>query len=89
MYKVVFSEKAKKELKKLDKQVQRKLLNWIIKNLDGCSNYKAIPNYKELKGNLSEYFRYRIGNYRIICTIENDELIIQIISVGHRKNVYK
>ena len=44
---------------------------------------------KALKGNLSGYWRYRVGDYRIICQIQEAELIILVIELGHRKGVYR
>ena len=85
MYHVFFTKKALKEIKGLDKQIQKLLLNWIYKHLDGCVNPYNIPNCKILKGNKKEYVRYRVGKYRTICFIKDDKLVIEIISVGHKK----
>ncbi|WP_338045057.1 type II toxin-antitoxin system RelE family toxin [Nosocomiicoccus ampullae] len=57
------------------------------KNLKDTENPRK--HEKSLKGNLNEYWRYRIGKYRIITRIDDDKIIINIISVGHRSNIYK
>lgn len=63
------------------------IFSWIEKNLDKCNN----PYFqgKTLKGKLNRYWRYRVGNYRIISVIKNDELIILIIEIGHQREIYK
>lgn len=78
-----------KELLKMDRSVQKLLLSWISKNLDGCENPYKVNGFKELKGTLRNYVRYRVGDYRLICTIHEDVLIIHVLSVGHRKNIYE
>lgn len=52
-------------------------------------NYEDLFYSKALKGNLTGQWRYRIGDYRIIAEIYNDELVIMIINVGHRCEIYK
>ena len=47
------------------------------------------PNIKRLKGNYSEYLRYRIGNYRLFYKIDIEKIILFIIDIAHRKNAYK
>ena len=57
------------------------------KNIVGTDNPKKYG--KALKGNLKEYWRYRVGKYRILADINNAEIRIIIINVGHRKDIYK
>ena len=87
MYKVEFSKQAVKDLKKLDKSVSTVIVSWIDKNLVNCESPRFIG--KSLKGNLSSFWRYRIGDYRILVKIEDKKLIIIVITIGHRKEVYK
>ena len=68
-----------KEFKKLDKFTQ--------KNLEGCENPRI--QGKGLTSNRSGQWRYRIGDYRLICIIEDKELIILALTVGHRREVYE
>lgn len=86
-YSVVFSKEAQKVLKKMDRQQQLLLLSWIKKNLVGCTNPKI--HEKPLTANFKGYWRYRVGIYRIITSIEDDVLQIKIINFGHRKDIYK
>ena len=85
-YKVEYSKKAAIQIKKLDRYTKIMLINWIEKNLFDCENPRYIG--KALKGNLEDQWRYRIGDYRLICDIEDDRLIILVINVGHRKESY-
>ena len=87
MYKVVFDNKIKKDLKKLDKQTLKALFNWIEKNLQNTTEPRI--KGKALIGNKKGYWRYRIGDYRLITKIEYDKLLIIAINFKHRKEVYK
>ena len=82
VYDVRFSKRFSKQFSKLDKLAKTSILNWIEKRLK-TENPRAFG--KALKGNLAEYWRYRIGNYRLVAKIEDKELIIIMIAVGDRK----
>lgn len=86
-YKVVFTEKVRKQMKKFDRHTAALILGWIEKNLQGCEDPRN--KGKGLTSNRSGQWRYRIGNYRLICQIEDNELIILALSVGHRSEVYE
>ncbi len=86
MYKIILSGNAKKDLKKLDTQVRKRIVAWMNDNLDGCDNPKL--HGKALKGDRSEQWSYRVGDYRIIAEIHDREIVIVVISVAHRKHVY-
>ena len=86
MYHVEYSKKAQKQIKKLDKQIQRLLFAWIDKHLEGIDNPRA--NGKGLTGNHANEWRYRIGDYRVVCHIDNGELLITALELGHRNNIY-
>ena len=85
-YKVVFSKRAVKLLKKLDKQIAALILGWIEKNLNGCTNPRLFG--KSLTGDKSDQWRYRIGSYRLLCKIEDKKITIIVLEIGHRKNIY-
>ena len=87
MYTVEYSERAIRELKKLDRYTKQLIKAWIEKNLVGCSDPRA--HGKALTANRRGQWRYRIGDYRLICQIEDDRLVILALSVGHRSEVYK
>ena len=86
MYQVEFRPQALKELKKIDRTNRAMILSWIEKNLMGCENPRA--RGKGLTANRSGQWRYRVGDYRIIVEIKDNELLILALSVGHRSTVY-
>ena len=86
-YKVEFTKNAKKALKKIDKKDSAKILIWMKKNLENCENPRQYG--KPLKGTLSELWRYRVGNYRILADINDDKILISVVDVGHRKEIYE
>lgn len=85
MYKVVTTSSFDKQFKKLDHSVQKILKKWIEKHLIGCENPRL--SGKGLTSNLSGYWRYRIGDYRLIAEILDDQLVIIAISIAHRSDV--
>lgn len=86
-YDVELSERFKKEFRKLDKYTQKIIRAWINKNLVGCTDPRH--HGKGLTANRSGQWRYRIGDYRLICEIKENELIILALTVGHRRDVYE
>ncbi|MBK0347428.1 type II toxin-antitoxin system RelE/ParE family toxin [Aerococcaceae bacterium zg-ZJ1578] len=85
-YKLVVSDDVRKQIKKMDKHVGLMLAKDMKKRLDGLTNPRQIG--KALTGQYKGLWRYRVGNYRIICDIVDDELIILALEVGHRKDIY-
>lgn len=86
MFQVIYTAKALKSLTKLDKTQARFIISWIEKNLINCTNPRFTG--KSVKGNLADW-RYRVGNYRILCNILEDTITIEVINIGHRKDIYK
>ena len=87
MYQVVFTERALKDIKKLDRGTAILILAWIKKNLEGCSNPRNTG--KGLVGNHNGQWRYRIGDYRLIAEISEEIITILVLRIGHRKDIYK
>lgn len=85
-YRVEFSKAALKQLKKLDRTTATFILGWVRKNLEGCENPRI--HGKELTANRSGEWRYRVGDYRLIAEINDGEVIILVLRVGHRCDVY-
>ncbi|MCQ2551252.1 MAG: type II toxin-antitoxin system RelE/ParE family toxin [Clostridia bacterium] len=73
-YTVKYTEKSIKDLAKLDNYTRQMIMNWISKNLDGIENPQRC---------------YRLGDYRILTLIEDEELIILALRIGHRRDIYK
>lgn len=85
-YKLTTTAKFDKEYKKLDKYTQKLIKNWTKNNIENCENPKLYG--KALQGNKKGLWRYRIGDYRMICIIKDNELIILAITIGHRREIY-
>lgn len=90
MYHVVLTSKAARSLKKLkqtNKSTYVEITTWISKNLEQCDNPRMTG--KALEGNRKGYWRYRVGDYRIIVKISDKELIILATEIGHRREIYR
>lgn len=85
-YKFIYSEKVLKQLKKMDKQVSKYIINYIEKNLIKTQNPRL--SGKALVGDKNGLWRYHIGDYRLICQINDHELVILALNIGHRREVY-
>ena len=83
MYNIAFDKDAEKEFLKLDAQAQKLVSTKILDLQDG-----NFSNDKQLKGKHKGKFRKRAGNYRIIYLKENDYLVISVIRIAHRREVY-
>ena len=86
-YRVETTASFDKDFKKLDRYTQKMIKSWIVKNLVNCENLRA--HGKDLTVNRSGQWRYRIGDYRMICVIEDDRLVILALNIGHRREVHK
>lgn len=86
-YRVEYTAKALKQLKKMDRFDASLIASWITKNLDGADDPRQTG--KPLTGNHSGEWRYRVGDYRILCFINDDVLLIEVFEIGHRGSVYK
>lgn len=87
MYHVEFSKSALRDLKKMDRHTAALVLGWIRKNLEGCEDPRQ--HGKALSANLSGQWRYRVGDYRILAEIQEDRVMILVLSVGHRREIYQ
>ena len=86
-YRVEFTKEALKPLKKLDKHTSLFITAWVRKNLEGCTDPRA--HGKGLTANGSGQWRYRVGDYRLLAEIQDDRIVILIVSVGHRRDMYQ
>jgi mRNA interferase RelE/StbE len=85
-WKVEYSERAIKQLRKLDPPVRTFILAWINKNLVGIGDPRS--KGKGLTGNLSGQWRYRIGDYRVLARITEFTITILVLDIGHRSEIY-
>lgn len=84
MWKIFYESSATKFLKKVDKNTKVKILKYLQKIIHNPKSFG-----KALTGNKIGLWRYRVGDYRIICRIQNKELTVLVLDIGHRKDIYK
>lgn len=82
-----FDHRALKELKKLGKQTQREIIAYLDERVKSDEDPRRFG--KGLKSELAGLWRYRVGDYRILCQIVDEQLIVLVIAVGHRRNIYE
>ncbi|MDR1012765.1 MAG: type II toxin-antitoxin system RelE/ParE family toxin [Lactobacillales bacterium] len=85
--KLLFSKNFKQSIRKIDKHQAKLIKNWIDKNLNNMIDPRS--KGKALTGSLLGFWRYRIGDYRLIIKIKDNELLIILIDIAHRKDVYR
>jgi len=85
-WKIEFDIDVEKDLKKLGHTAQKRIINYLKEKIRPAEDPRLFG--KQLSGDLNGVWRYRVGDYRILATIEDENFIILIIHVGHRKNVY-
>ena len=83
-WQIKWEDFAVKQLRKLDKQIEKRIISYLKKVVLQDPRKKGKP----LTGDKSRFWRYRMGEYRIICRIVDDEFVVLIIAVGHRKEIY-
>lgn len=84
---VEFDDAARKELRKLDHQAQQEILRYLRERIATDEDPRRFG--KALSRELAGLWRYRIQNYRIICSIEDQKLTVLVLRIGHRKDVYE
>ncbi len=87
IWQVEFDDRALKELRKLDKPIQRQILRFLRLRIATDENPRRLGS--PLRGDLHGLWRYRVGPYRLICRIEDNRLIVLVLGVGHRKEIYQ
>jgi mRNA interferase RelE/StbE len=86
-WRIEYTDTAKSQLGKLDPQVARRIIDYMDQRIAPLED--AHTAGKVLTGPLSSLWRYRVGDYRIICEIRNAELVVLAVTIGHRRDVYE
>ena len=86
-WKVEFTDRARKELSKLHPEEAQRILRFVRGSLQGAEDPRQYG--KPLKGRVSEFWRYRVGDYRLVCHLQDERLLVLIVRVGHRREVYR
>lgn len=82
-----FDHRALKEFKKLGRQTQSDVIAYLDERVAGNADPRRFG--KGLTANHAGYWRYRVGDYRILCQIKDGELLVLVVGVGHRRDVYE
>ena len=81
-----FNEKAEKQLEELDKPIRERILNYLTQRINGSKNPRHFGD--GLTANLAGLWRYRVGDYRVVCRIEDSTITVLVLNIGHRSTVY-
>ena len=85
---IKYAESASKQLKKLDKQTALRVLDYMDERVAALDDPRALG--KNLKGpKIGEYWRYRVGDIRVICNIVDEQVMVLVIEIGNRREVYR
>ena len=84
---IEFDPRTERDLKKIGKQEARRVRDFLRDRVATLDNPRRLG--KPLKGQLAELWRYRIGDIRVVCELRDDTLVILVVRVGHRKQVYR
>ncbi len=84
---VKFTKQAEKQFNKLDRPIQQRIVNFLNDRIKPLDNPKQIG--KPLQGNLAEYWAYRIGDYRLLVVFEDENLVVIVTELAHRRHIYK
>ncbi len=84
---VEFSNAAVKALKKIDRKAAERIVRFLRERIEPAEDPRLLG--KALQGELRTYWRYRIGNYRLICHINDDAVQVLVVRIAHRKEIYR
>jgi mRNA interferase RelE/StbE len=86
-WKIEWDDAAVKAMKRIDHDTQRRIARYLTQRIATDDNPRRFG--KALSGDLAGLWRYRVGDHRIICKIEDDRLIVLVVALGHRRLVYQ
>ncbi len=84
---IKYTDTARKQLKKIDRQIARRILDFMDERVAVADDPRQTG--KALTGPLGNFWRYRVGDYRIICDIQDGELCVLVVEIGNRKEIYR
>ncbi|MDZ7662781.1 type II toxin-antitoxin system RelE/ParE family toxin [Thiohalophilus sp.] len=86
-WRIKYARSVQKSVKKLNPRVRQRLRDYLENRIAQLADPRQIG--KPLKGHHSELWRYRVGDYRIICEIQDNSLVVLVVRIGHRKEIYR
>ena len=84
---IEFDSEAADDIRKLDKLIQKKILRYLREKIATNQDPKRFGS--PLRRDLHGLWKYRVEDYRIICKMEQEKLVVLVVRIGHRKNIYK
>ncbi len=84
---IEYTGTARRQLHKLDKAAARRILDYMDERVAPLDDARNLG--KSLSGDLSSFWRYRVGDYRIICELHDERLCVLVVRVGHRRDIYR
>ena len=85
-WEIELAESAVKQLSGLDKAIQRRITKYLSERLAVADDPRVLG--RALRGELSEYWRYRVGDYRLVCEIQDEVLTVLVVRIAHRNKIY-
>jgi mRNA interferase RelE/StbE len=85
-WKIEFDPGARRELEKLDKSVSNRILKFLHERVAALDDPRKIG--ERLQGTLRQLWKYRVGDYRLICSLNDDRLVVIVVRIGHRRQIY-
>ena len=86
-WRIEFSAVARKQLHALDRPVKKKIVDYLNDRIEGCKSPRHFG--EALSANRAGLWRYRVGDYRIICEIQEEKVVVLVLAIGHRREIYK
>jgi len=86
-WQIEFDPSARSELEKLDKSVSDRILRFLSERIAMLDGPRSIG--QRLQGALREFWRFRVGDHRLICSLKDDRLVVIAVRTGHRRDVYR
>jgi len=87
-WRIEFHPRAEKELSKLDRDTARRVLRFLRDRVAKLEDPRSVG--EALKGpEVGRFWKYRVGDYRLICTIQNQRVTMLVVRIGHRRDVYR
>lgn len=84
-WKIDLSSNALRQLRKLDKPIANRILKFLRGRIEKLDDPRKI---ERLQGPLGDFWKYRVGDYRVICSLQDDKLVVWVVRIGHRSEVY-
>lgn len=87
VWKIEFERDAIRQLNRLDRSVRARIVQFLQVRVAPSGNPRQFG--KSLSGDKAGLWSYRVGSYRVVCLIEDERLVVVVVSVGHRREVYR